>query len=101
MPPEEPVTRPALIEIPLASLGDPAVEADGDGSPPGAEDSLEEEVSSEGEPRTGLGFFYKVSQSLEQEGGDGIDRWPRSGDIWGGLRYSEVSRERVRGFPGG
>uniref|UniRef100_H0VWE0 Calmodulin regulated spectrin associated protein family member 3 n=1 Tax=Cavia porcellus TaxID=10141 RepID=H0VWE0_CAVPO len=67
MPPEEPVTRPALIEIPLASLGDPAVEADGDGSPPGAEDSLEEEVSSEGEPRTGLGFFYKDKDKPEDE----------------------------------
>lgn len=60
-PPEEPVARPGLIEIPLRSLAEPAAEDEGDGSPPGAEDSLEEEASSEGEPRAGLGFFYKVS----------------------------------------
>lgn len=60
-PTEEPAARPGLIEIPLSSLEEPAAEDEGDGSPPGAEDSLEEEVSSEGEPRTGLGFFYKVS----------------------------------------
>lgn len=60
-PPEEPTARPGLIEIPLSSLEEPAAEEEGDGSPPGAEDSLEEEASSEGEPRAGLGFFYKVS----------------------------------------
>lgn len=60
-PPEEPTARPGLIEIPLGSLADPAAEDEGDGSPAGAEDSLEEEASSEGEPRAGLGFFYKVS----------------------------------------
>lgn len=59
-PPEEPSARPGLIEIPLGSLEEPSAEEEGDGSPPGAEDSLEEEASSEGEPRTGLGFFYKV-----------------------------------------
>lgn len=66
-PPEEPSARPGLIEIPLGSLGEPSAEDEGDRSPPGAEDSLEEEASSEGEPRTGLGFFYKVSQ-LKQWG---------------------------------
>lgn len=60
-PPEETTTKPALIEIPLASLGEPTADEEGDASPPGAEDSLEEEASSEGEPRSGLGFFYKVS----------------------------------------
>lgn len=60
-PPEEPTTKPALIEISLASLGEPTADEEGDGSPAGAEDSLEEEASSEGEPRSGLGFFYKVS----------------------------------------
>lgn len=60
-PPEEPAARPGLIEIPLGSLEEPTAEDEGDGSPPGAEDSLEEEASSEGEPRAGLGFFYKVS----------------------------------------
>lgn len=71
VPPEEPAARPGLIEIPLASLGGPAAEGDGDGSPPGAEDSLEEEASSEGEPRTGLGFFYKVSHLISRDGTDG------------------------------
>ncbi|XP_021025028.1 calmodulin-regulated spectrin-associated protein 3 isoform X4 [Mus caroli] len=66
-PPEEPTTKPALIEIPLASLGEPAADEEGDGSPPGAEDSLEEEASSEGEPRTGLGFFYKDEDKPEDE----------------------------------
>uniref|UniRef100_A0A8C2YMH6 Calmodulin regulated spectrin associated protein family member 3 n=1 Tax=Chinchilla lanigera TaxID=34839 RepID=A0A8C2YMH6_CHILA len=66
-PPEEPAARPGLIEIPLASLGEPAAEEDRDGSPPGAEDSLEEEASSEGEPRTGLGFFYKDEDKPEDE----------------------------------
>ncbi|KAM5239291.1 calmodulin-regulated spectrin-associated protein 3 isoform 6-T6 [Ctenodactylus gundi] len=67
-PPEEPAPRPGLIEIPLGSLGDPAAEEeDGDGSPPGAEDSLEEEASSEGEPRPGLGFFYKGEDKPEDE----------------------------------
>ncbi|XP_051018884.1 LOW QUALITY PROTEIN: calmodulin-regulated spectrin-associated protein 3 [Acomys russatus] len=66
-PPEEPTTKPALIEIPLASLGEPAAEEEGDGSPPGAEDSLEEEASSEGEPRSGLGFFYKDEDKPEDE----------------------------------
>lgn len=67
VPPEEPSPRPGLIEIPLASLGEPAAEEDGDGSPPGAEDSLEEEASSEGEPRPGLGFFYKDEDKPEDE----------------------------------
>ncbi|KAM6167954.1 calmodulin-regulated spectrin-associated protein 3 isoform 4-T4 [Erethizon dorsatum] len=67
VPPEEPAARPGLIEIPLASLGEPATEEDGDGSPPGAEDSLEEKASSEGEPRTGLGFFYKDEDKPEDE----------------------------------
>ncbi|KAM5190303.1 calmodulin-regulated spectrin-associated protein 3 isoform 8-T8 [Callospermophilus lateralis] len=66
-PPEEPSARPGLIEIPLASLGEPAAEEEGDGSPPGAEDSLEEEASSEGEPRAGLGFFYKDEDKPEDE----------------------------------
>ncbi|XP_004277341.1 calmodulin-regulated spectrin-associated protein 3 isoform X5 [Orcinus orca] len=66
-PPEEPAARPALVEIPLSSLEDPTAEDDGDGSPPGAEDSLEEEASSEGEPRTGLGFFYKDEDKPEDE----------------------------------
>ncbi|GAB1292940.1 Calmodulin-regulated spectrin-associated protein 3 [Apodemus speciosus] len=66
-PPEEPTTKPALIEIPLASLGEPAADEEGDGSPPGAEDSLEEEASSEGEPRSGLGFFYKDEDKPEGE----------------------------------
>ncbi|XP_019523211.1 PREDICTED: calmodulin-regulated spectrin-associated protein 3 isoform X5 [Hipposideros armiger] len=65
--PEEPSARPGLIEIPLASLEEPPAEHEGDGSPPGAEDSLEEEVSSEGEPRTGLGFFYKDEDKPEDE----------------------------------
>ncbi|KAL6034263.1 hypothetical protein STEG23_009332 [Scotinomys teguina] len=66
-PPEEPTTKPALIEIPLASLGEPTADEEGDGSPPGAEDSLEEEASSEGEPRSGLGFFYKDEDKPEDE----------------------------------
>ncbi|KAI4541620.1 hypothetical protein MJG53_007193 [Ovis ammon polii x Ovis aries] len=66
-PPEEPAARPGLIEIPLSSLEEPAAEDEGDGSPPGAEDSLEEEASSEGEPRTGLGFFYKDEDKPEDE----------------------------------
>uniref|UniRef100_A0A8C7BGJ6 Calmodulin regulated spectrin associated protein family member 3 n=1 Tax=Neovison vison TaxID=452646 RepID=A0A8C7BGJ6_NEOVI len=66
-PPEEPVARPGLIEIPLRSLAEPAAEDEGDGSPPGAEDSLEEEASSEGEPRAGLGFFYKDEDKPEDE----------------------------------
>ncbi|XP_039321941.2 calmodulin-regulated spectrin-associated protein 3 isoform X6 [Saimiri boliviensis] len=66
-PPEEPAARPGLIEIPLGSLADPATEEEGDGSPPGAEDSLEEEASSEGEPRAGLGFFYKDEDKPEDE----------------------------------
>ncbi|XP_059863593.1 calmodulin-regulated spectrin-associated protein 3 isoform X4 [Delphinus delphis] len=66
-PPEEPAARPALVEIPLSSLEEPTAEDDGDGSPPGAEDSLEEEASSEGEPRTGLGFFYKDEDKPEDE----------------------------------
>ncbi|XP_055285915.1 calmodulin-regulated spectrin-associated protein 3 isoform X1 [Moschus berezovskii] len=66
-PPEEPTARPGLIEIPLSSLEEPAAEEEGDGSPPGAEDSLEEEASSEGEPRTGLGFFYKDEDKPEDE----------------------------------
>ncbi|KAK2087225.1 Calmodulin-regulated spectrin-associated protein 3 [Saguinus oedipus] len=66
-PPEEAATRPSLIEIPLGSLADPATEEEGDGSPPGAEDSLEEEASSEGEPRVGLGFFYKDEDKPEDE----------------------------------
>lgn len=66
-PPEEPVARPGLIEIPLGSLGEPAADEEGDGSPPGAEDSLEEEASSEGEPRVGLGFFYKGEDKPEDE----------------------------------
>ncbi|XP_029424898.1 calmodulin-regulated spectrin-associated protein 3 isoform X3 [Nannospalax galili] len=66
-PPEEATTRPGLIEIPLASLGEPAADEEGDGSPPGAEDSLEEEASSEGEHRTGLGFFYKDEDKPEDE----------------------------------
>ncbi|XP_065773947.1 calmodulin-regulated spectrin-associated protein 3 isoform X3 [Muntiacus reevesi] len=65
-PPEEPTARPGLIEIPLSSLEEPAAE-EGDGSPPGAEDSLEEEASSEGEPRAGLGFFYKDEDKPEDE----------------------------------
>lgn len=74
-PPEEPTTKPALIEIPLASLGEPPADEEGDGSPPGAEDSLEEEASSEGEPRSGLGFFYKVSHLGRSEGkGEPIGR---------------------------
>ncbi|XP_028713183.1 calmodulin-regulated spectrin-associated protein 3 isoform X7 [Peromyscus leucopus] len=66
-PPEETTTKPALIEIPLASLGEPTADEEGDGSPPGAEDSLEEEASSEGEPRSGLGFFYKDEDKPEDE----------------------------------
>nr|XP_055096179.1 calmodulin-regulated spectrin-associated protein 3 isoform X4 [Symphalangus syndactylus] len=66
-PPEEPAARPGLIEIPLGSLADPAAEDEGDGSPAGAEDSLEEEASSEGEPRVGLGFFYKDEDKPEDE----------------------------------
>ncbi|ELK08098.1 Calmodulin-regulated spectrin-associated protein 3 [Pteropus alecto] len=66
-PPEEPSARPGLIEIPLGSLEEPSAEEEGDGSPPGAEDSLEEEASSEGEPRTGLGFFYKDEDKPEDE----------------------------------
>ncbi|XP_062965494.1 calmodulin-regulated spectrin-associated protein 3 isoform X2 [Cynocephalus volans] len=66
-PPEEPAARPGLIEIPLGSLEEPPAEDEGDGSPPGAEDSLEEEASSEGEPRTGLGFFYKDEDKPEDE----------------------------------
>uniref|UniRef100_A0A2K6B9M9 Calmodulin regulated spectrin associated protein family member 3 n=2 Tax=Macaca nemestrina TaxID=9545 RepID=A0A2K6B9M9_MACNE len=66
-PPEEPTARPGLIEIPLGSLADPAAEDEGDGSPAGAEDSLEEEASSEGEPRAGLGFFYKDEDKPEDE----------------------------------
>ncbi|XP_049983328.1 calmodulin-regulated spectrin-associated protein 3 isoform X4 [Alexandromys fortis] len=66
-PPEESATKPALIEIPLASLGEPTADEEGDGSPPGAEDSLEEEASSEGEPRSGLGFFYKDEDKPEDE----------------------------------
>lgn len=77
-PPEEPSARPGLIEIPLGSLEEPSAEDEGDGSPPGAEDSLEEEASSEGEPRGGLGFFYKVSH-LSRWGawmdGQGVGRW--------------------------
>ncbi|XP_069858482.1 calmodulin-regulated spectrin-associated protein 3 isoform X3 [Dipodomys merriami] len=65
-PPEEPA-RPGLIEIPLGSLGEPPADEEGDGSPPGAEDSLEEEASSEGEPRAGLGFFYKDEDKPEDE----------------------------------
>lgn len=72
-PPEEPTARPGLIEIPLGSLEEPTAEDEGDGSPPGAEDSLEEEASSEGEPRAGLGFFYKVSR-LSQWGGGQVGR---------------------------
>ncbi|KAM9106040.1 calmodulin-regulated spectrin-associated protein 3 isoform 1-T1 [Megaptera novaeangliae] len=66
-PPEEPAARPGLVEIPLSSLEEPTAEDEGDGSPPGAEDSLEEEASSEGEPRTGLGFFYKDEDKPEDE----------------------------------
>nr|XP_012804925.1 calmodulin-regulated spectrin-associated protein 3 isoform X3 [Jaculus jaculus] len=66
-PPEEPAARSSLIEIPLGSLGEPAADEEGDGSPPGAEDSLEEEASSEGEPRVGLGFFYKGEDKPEDE----------------------------------
>ncbi|ERE75485.1 calmodulin-regulated spectrin-associated protein 3 [Cricetulus griseus] len=66
-PPEEPTTKPALIEISLASLGEPTADEEGDGSPAGAEDSLEEEASSEGEPRSGLGFFYKDEDKPEDE----------------------------------
>ncbi|XP_053442586.1 calmodulin-regulated spectrin-associated protein 3 isoform X2 [Nycticebus coucang] len=66
-PPEEPAPRPGLIEIPLGSLQEPPMEDEGDGSPPGAEDSLEEELSSEGEPRAGLGFFYKDEDKPEDE----------------------------------
>nr|XP_012646208.1 calmodulin-regulated spectrin-associated protein 3 isoform X5 [Microcebus murinus] len=66
-PPEEPAARPGLIEIPLGSLEEPPAGDEGDGSPPGAEDSLEEEVSSEGEPRAGLGFFYKDDDKPEDE----------------------------------
>jgi calmodulin-regulated spectrin-associated protein len=73
-PPEEPVARPGLIEIPLGSLGEPSADNEGDGSPPGAEDSLEEEASSEGEPRAGLGFFYKVSH-LSRWGQETVSRW--------------------------
>ncbi|KAM5302120.1 calmodulin-regulated spectrin-associated protein 3 isoform 5-T5 [Glossophaga mutica] len=66
-PPEEPTARPGLIEIPLGSLEEPSAENEGDGSPPGADDSLEEEVSSEGVLRTGLGFFYKDEDKPEDE----------------------------------
>ncbi|KAM6218984.1 calmodulin-regulated spectrin-associated protein 3 isoform 2-T2 [Rhynchocyon petersi] len=66
-PPSEPSGRPGLIEIPLGSLQEPTAEDEGDGSPPGAEDSLEEEASSEGEPRVGLGFFYKDEDKPEDE----------------------------------
>ncbi|XP_006902726.1 PREDICTED: calmodulin-regulated spectrin-associated protein 3 isoform X2 [Elephantulus edwardii] len=66
-PPEEPSARPGLIEIPLGSLQEPTAEDEEDGSPPGAEDSLEEEASSEGEPRAGLGFFYKDVDKPEDE----------------------------------
>uniref|UniRef100_A0A2K5F1X6 CKK domain-containing protein n=1 Tax=Aotus nancymaae TaxID=37293 RepID=A0A2K5F1X6_AOTNA len=48
-PPEEP--------IPLGSLADPASEEEGDGK----------EASSEGEPRAGLGFFYKDEDKSEDE----------------------------------
>ncbi|XP_037360717.1 calmodulin-regulated spectrin-associated protein 3 isoform X3 [Talpa occidentalis] len=65
--PEEPAARPGLIEIPLGSLEEPSAEDEGEGSPPGAEDSLEEEASSEGEPRAGLGFFYKDEDKPEDE----------------------------------
>ncbi|XP_037680384.1 calmodulin-regulated spectrin-associated protein 3 isoform X5 [Choloepus didactylus] len=65
--PEEPAARPGLVEIPLGSLEEPAAEDEGDGSPPGAEDSLEEEASSEGEHRAGLGFFYKDEDKPEDE----------------------------------
>ncbi|XP_076977601.1 calmodulin-regulated spectrin-associated protein 3 isoform X2 [Tamandua tetradactyla] len=65
--PEEPVVRSGLVEIPLGSLEEPAADDEGDGSPPGAEDSLEEEASSEGEPRVGLGFFYKDQDKPEDE----------------------------------
>lgn len=81
-PPEEPAARPALVEIPLSSLEEPTAEDDGDGSPPGAEDSLEEEASSEGEPRTGLGFFYKVSH-LSRWGRGQVGRW-MDGQGWVG-----------------
>nr|KAF6309519.1 calmodulin regulated spectrin associated protein family member 3 [Pipistrellus kuhlii] len=66
-PPEEPAARPGLIEIPLGSLEEPSAENEGDGSPPGADDSLEEDGSSEGAPRTGLGFFYKDEDKPEDE----------------------------------
>ncbi|XP_053768590.1 calmodulin-regulated spectrin-associated protein 3 isoform X2 [Desmodus rotundus] len=66
-PREEPMARPGLIEIPLGSLEEPSAENEGDGSPPGADDSLEEEVSSEGVPRAGLGFFYKDEDKPEGE----------------------------------
>ncbi|XP_028016230.1 calmodulin-regulated spectrin-associated protein 3 isoform X3 [Eptesicus fuscus] len=66
-PPEEPMARPGLIEIPLGSLEEPSAENEGDGSPPGADDSLEEDGSSEGVPRTGLGFFYKDEDKPEDE----------------------------------
>ncbi|XP_049645364.1 calmodulin-regulated spectrin-associated protein 3 isoform X3 [Suncus etruscus] len=66
-PPEEPPARPGLIEIPLGSLEQPSADEEGDASPPGAEDSLEEEASSEGEPRAGLGFFYKDEDKPEDE----------------------------------
>ncbi|XP_012584907.1 PREDICTED: calmodulin-regulated spectrin-associated protein 3 [Condylura cristata] len=65
--PEEAAARPGLIEIPLGSLEEPPAEDEGAGSPPGAEDSLEEEASSEGEPRAGLGFFYKGEDKPEDE----------------------------------
>ncbi|XP_036167883.1 calmodulin-regulated spectrin-associated protein 3 isoform X4 [Myotis myotis] len=66
-PPEEPMARPGLIEIPLGSLEEPSAENEGDGSPPDAEDSLEEDGSSEGVPRSGLGFFYKDEDKPEDE----------------------------------
>nr|KAF6479304.1 calmodulin regulated spectrin associated protein family member 3 [Molossus molossus] len=66
-PPEEPVARSGLIEIPLGSLEEPLAKNEGNGSPPGADDSLEEDVSSEEVPRTGLGFFYKDEEKPEDE----------------------------------
>lgn len=60
------MARPGLIEIPLGSLEEPSAENEGDGSPPG-DDSLEEDASSEGVPRTGLGFFYKDEDKPEDE----------------------------------
>lgn len=84
-PPEVPSARPGLIEISLGSLEEPSAEEEGDGSPPGAEDSLEEEASSEGEPRTGLGFFYKVhhlSRCGVQKVSQQMGRWIGQVDGW-------------------